>query len=373
MPAPARSTERDSSQTVAAASATTCLVLHAHQPPNIPDAEIERLVRCIYQPLLAIHAACAAPLTLNVQGCLLRRLNGIAADFVEQLRELVRGGLVELTTSAHYHPCLPLLSRNSRKRQLALNMSTIEEILDVQPHGFWPPELAWSPALCEQLVEAGIRWTIVDGSACVHAWSVEEAPTPSALYLDAELMRPYALACFGTLIAVPRQHDWSRLLLEEDASVRSHQLDAHVEALRSRARGLICLATDAERITSEGLRGYERLLRSLSEFSRLSTITPALERHPATQAIDMPIWTWLGPLDRWVRGEGERSFLRELDDAYRRRACLAGRLQDADLAAVDDSLMRAECSCWLFWRAPYRFLAEGFAQIERANRIMDPT
>ena len=374
MPGPAPSTRREALRTVAASRPTMCLMLHAYQPPNIPDAEIEQNVRSIYLPVLAAHAEHAAPLTLNVQGCLLQRLKTIAPHFLKQVRELARSKLLELATSAHYHPGLPLLPRDRRGAQMATNLRTVQELLDVRPRGFWPPELAWSPAIAEQLVDLDLRWTIVDGSALVRAWSFERPMTGqlAALYLAAELMRPYALASAPGLTAVPRQHEWSRRLLEGDALLQHETLDASVEALRTEARGLVCLATDAERIAAEALRGYGRVLRALAAFSDLSTISAALDNHPCADAVDLPVWTWRGALDEWVRGEGERSFLRELDDAYRRRAALAPALNDPDLAAaLDDSLMKAESSCWLFWRSPCRFLAEGFAHIHRANRMMD--
>jgi alpha-amylase/alpha-mannosidase (GH57 family) len=328
----------------------------------------------VYQPVLTLHAVLAAPLTLNVQGCLLRRLKTIAPDFLKLLRELGRGKLVEFTTSAHYHPCLPLLTRARRQRQIAENLRTVEEILDVRPCGFWPPELAWSPAMSEQLVAFDLRWTIVDGSAFVRAWSCAVASVRelAALYHPAELMQPYVLRSAHGLIAIPRQHEWSRRLFEDDALVHADKFHASITAMRMHARGLIFLATDAERLAPETLRLYERLLRALTEFSDLRTATAAIADYPPNQTIDLPVWSWRGAVDEWVRGEGERTFLRELDDACRRREKLISRLQDPKLAArVDDSLMRAESSCWLFWRSPYRFLAEGFAQIGHANQIMD--
>jgi alpha-amylase/alpha-mannosidase (GH57 family) len=348
-------------------------LLHAYQPPNISDAEIEQMVRCVYQPVLALHTELGTPLTLNVQGCLLQRLQMIAPGFVEKLRALVRDRLVELTTSAHYHPCLPLFSRDRRQRQIALNLQTVEQILHVRPVGFWPPELAWSPAMAEDLVTFDLRWTIVDGSALVRAWSRQDASgqNPAVLYHPAELMQPYLLPSHK-LIAVPRQHDWSRRLLEEDALLHADKLYEALAAMRMHARGLICLATDAERLAPETLRLYEWLLHAFADFSDVRTPSAALVDHPPSQSIDLPVWSWRGALDQWVRGEGERSFLRELDDAYLRRAHIISQLHDANLTALEDSLMRAESSCWLFWCSPCRFLAEGFAQIERANRIMDP-
>ena len=357
-----------------AAGPTICLVLHAHQPPNVSDAEIEQTVRCVYQPVLAAHAALGAPLTLNVQGCLLQRLGSIAPAFVERLRDLMHGKLIEFTASAHYHPCLPLLPRERRKRQIALNLRTQQQVLQIHPSGFWPPELAWTPALAEQLDELGLRWTIADGSAFLRAWDLADAPLgePRAVYLPAELTRPYLLASAPGVTVVPRQHEWSRQLFEDGALADTEKLSASIAAMRMQAHGLICLATDAERISPETLRTYERLVRELSEFSELVTTTTAVKKYPAEHSIDLPVWTWRGALDEWIRGEGERSFLRELDDAHRRRADLAVRSRDVVLAeAVDDSLMQAECSCWLFWRTPCRFLAEGFARIGRAHKIMD--
>ncbi len=373
MPEPAPSTSPDSPRPAVAVRPTICLVLHAYQPTNIGEAEIEQTVRCVYQPVVLLHAALALPLTLNVQGCLLERLQTIAPGFLDMLRDLARCELIEFATSAHYHPCLPLLSRERRHRQIALNLRTVETILGVRPCGFWPPELAWSPVMGEELAAVGLGWTIIDGSAFVRAWSHDNASVgdPVALYHPAELTRTYSLASHAGLVAMPRQHEWSCRLFEGDTLLHGEQLAAILAEMRAHARGLICLATDAERLTAETLRLYERLLRKLAEFADFRAATKAIAGHPPREAIDLPVWSWRGALDLWVRGEGERSFLRELEDAYRRRAQLAVRLQDAALAAVDGQLMRAESSCWLFWRSPCRFLAEGFAQIGRANRIME--
>jgi hypothetical protein len=372
MPARAPSTRLNIPRAPSGRRPTICLVLHAYQSPNIPDVEVEQAVRCIYQPLLRLHGAVAAPVTFNIQGCLLRRLETIAPEFLDAVRDLASGGILELTASAHYHPCLPLLTRGRRQRQIALNVRTVHEIFNIRANGFWPPELAWSPVLTEGLLEFDFRWTIVDGSAFIHAWTFQgvAGDQPAVLYSAGELTRPYAFASAPRLVAVPRQHQWSSQLFEEDALMNAEKLDAAIDKISAQAQGLVCLATDAERIGSAQQLLYERLLYAFLEFAEVSTTTAALERYAARETIDLPIWTWRGALDKWVRGEGERTFLRELDDAYRRRDDLS-LPQDSDVAAlIDDSLMRAESSCWLFWQTPCRFLAEGFAQIQNANRLM---
>lgn len=51
---------------MAAPEARVAIVLHAYQPPSIPDAEVEHVVRSNYVPVLALHRRLGVPLTLNM-------------------------------------------------------------------------------------------------------------------------------------------------------------------------------------------------------------------------------------------------------------------------------------------------------------------
>ena len=357
--------------------ASVCLVLHAYQPPWLADFEIEDLVRTCYQPTLALHHELRLPLTLNIQGCLLERLQRLAPRFVDRIGELLALGLLEVTVSSYYHPCLPLLPRERRHSQIVRHFDVLRNILGVRPVGFWPPELAWTPALTEELTAIGVQWVIVDGSALVRGWSIEstrEEPSAalSAVYLPSELMRAYRFATAGDLVALPRQHLWSQRLFEQEALGDVAGVAAFMRIFGEQARGIVCLAADAERLAGDSMRGYELILRRLAALADVVTPTVAIERRPPTESIALPIWTWRGALEEWVRGEGERSFLRELDDARRRLATLSMLSHDEALGArADDLLMRAESSCCLFWRVPCAFLAEGFEHIGHAQSMMD--
>jgi alpha-amylase/alpha-mannosidase (GH57 family) len=350
------------------------IVLHAYQPPSIPDAEVEHVVRNTYVPVLALHRRLGMPLTLNMQGCLLQRLARLTPDALGDIRDLLDAGLLEMTASAHYHPILPLLPRASRMQQIARNSDTIRRHLGVVPLGFWPPELAWSPALDYEVALQGTRWVIIDGSCLVRAWSREEEMTgeiPPA-YLPAELMRPYRLAGQCNLTLVARHHALSRQLFEATTLFDMADVEAWVEAFRCEAQGLVCLAADAECISHGALAGYERALEGIAERTTLTTPTVALEGSTAEEPVSLPIWTWHGSLDRWVRGEAERSYLRELDDARQRFCTWATVADDKELVAqAEDRLMQAESSCWLYWQSPSSFLAEGFARIHDVHRIID--
>ena len=349
-----------------------CIVLHAYQPASVSDAEVEQTVRTSYQPAVALHRVLQQPLTLNVQGCLLERLRCIAPAFLDQLRGSIELGLVEVTASAYGHPCLPLLPRERRRIQIDRNQQTVLDVLGVRPRGFWPPELAWTPALHEQLVERSIRWTIVDGSALVRSWSFESRKSLRGLYVAAELMRPYRMAGDAQLIAVPRQHEWSRRVFEGPALINGEERSMFIDEFRAQAQGLICLAADAERIALDAVASYEHLLRALADSCEFLTVSGAVMRFHATEPAWLPVWSWRGALDHWIRGEGERSFLRELDDARDRYAKKSASGKSTELAAeAGELLMKAESSCWLFWRTPCTFLNEGFALVGRVHDLMD--
>jgi alpha-amylase/alpha-mannosidase (GH57 family) len=354
--------------------ARVALILHAYQPPTIGDPEIGHVVRGVYQPLVALHRRLGAPLTLNIQGCLLDRLPALAPAFLSQLRSMIDAGLLDITTSGHYHPLLPLLPRPSRQRQIARNTETITRLLHVTPSGFWPPELAWSPVLAEELAARRIGWTVVDGASLLGAWANDgdRAGSRDPLYLSEELERPYRLAGAAGIVAFPRHHRLSDLLFEGATLLDAARVEAFLLELGGRRRGLVCLAADAERVGGSALRGYEVLLRGLLQPGRLTTPRAMADGAAIEEEVSLPIATWRGDLAQWVRGEGERSFLGELDDARRRFAALTISARETPLATeAGDHLMRAESSCWLYWRVPAWFLEQGFALVTEAHRLMD--
>ena len=93
--------------------------------------------------------------------------------------ELAANGQVELTTTPHYHPIMPLLMMDGWtmedgirvnkeawpvdvQNHLVTGMDLFETELGFRPVGMWPSEQAVSPAMVEPVTDVGIQWMVSD-------------------------------------------------------------------------------------------------------------------------------------------------------------------------------------------------------------------
>lgn len=108
---------------------------------------------------------------------------GILKSTVPLYRELAAQGIVELSTSAFYHPIIPLLINNESAReampgvslpdapfswprdashQISSGLDLFERIMGTRPAGMWPPEGSVSEEALELYMEQGVRWLVTD-------------------------------------------------------------------------------------------------------------------------------------------------------------------------------------------------------------------
>ena len=120
-------------------------------------------------------------------------------------RAAARSGRVELITCSATHAILPLLIREpaNLRSQLRIALESHARWAGEEPAGFWLPECAWTPELEPYLLEAGIRWFLVETHGMLHA-----SPRPRQA-IFAPLLTPGGLAVFGRDPASARQV-WSR-------------------------------------------------------------------------------------------------------------------------------------------------------------------
>ncbi len=153
-------------------------LFHFYQPPTQMPLILEKICNESYKPLLKVllqnpHARA----TLNINGVLLEMLHDYGhRDVIRSLRALGEKGEVEFTGSGKYHPILPLLPQDERKRQIELNISTLAHFLGnaCQPKGFFPPEMCYSDDILSEIAAAGYQWVIVSGSACPAPWPIDK-------------------------------------------------------------------------------------------------------------------------------------------------------------------------------------------------------
>ncbi len=148
--------------------------LHLYQPPWQDMDVLRRINQECYEPLLLMMKRHEnAKITLNVQGCLLDMLADLELDrTIHLLQELYDEGKIELVGSGKFHPILPIIPKSEIHRQVNLHKKTIKQYIDEdwEPKGFFPPEMAVSPNICNTVSNMGYQWMIMDGIANQNRW-----------------------------------------------------------------------------------------------------------------------------------------------------------------------------------------------------------
>ncbi len=150
---------------------------HAYQPPGQSDYWVERIANESYRPvsrfLRDAPAGFRAAVNINgslVEHLLLLRIN----DVIDNLGAAAQAGNIELTGCAAYHPLLPTLLKHGEEgveevvRQIEMNDTLNGRVFGSvwrpagKKHGFFPPEMAFSPELAQYIASTGHDWAITD-------------------------------------------------------------------------------------------------------------------------------------------------------------------------------------------------------------------
>jgi hypothetical protein len=139
------------------------LAIHNHQPVGNFGWVFEDVFRRAYLPLVeALDRHRAVRLSLHYSGPLLEWLRIEHPELIEQLRDLVGRGQVEIMGGAYYEPVLVSLPERDRHGQLVRMADELEHLFGARPRGAWLAERVWEPDLPVALAESGYRWTILD-------------------------------------------------------------------------------------------------------------------------------------------------------------------------------------------------------------------
>jgi hypothetical protein len=140
--------------------------LHIYQPENQQPDILEAIVVQSYRPILrGLKSSKKVHITLNISGVLLELFDKYGyRDLIDDLRELIKAGRLEITGSAKYHAILPFLSEKEIIRQIEINTDTLRHFFGPQytPQGFFPPEMAYDQRLPKIIEKLGFKWIILD-------------------------------------------------------------------------------------------------------------------------------------------------------------------------------------------------------------------
>jgi 4-alpha-glucanotransferase len=137
--------------------------VHLHQPVGNFDAVFEQHLADVYRPFLdKVDERGFLPVVLHLSGPLLEWLEVHDRRYLDQLGRLTADGKLEFLCSGMYEPVLAALPRRDRVEQIGWLREAIARRFGANAIGLWLTERVWEPDLAADLVDAGIRYALVD-------------------------------------------------------------------------------------------------------------------------------------------------------------------------------------------------------------------
>jgi alpha-amylase len=140
-----------------------CLILHNHQPIGNFDSVCEQAYQDSYLPFLNVFERFAElKMALHTSGSLMEWLDRNHPEYVDRLAEHVAAGRIEIVGGAFFEPILTMIPQVDRIGQITAYTHFLEQRLGATISGMWMPERVWEQPLTRDLVDARIRYTLLD-------------------------------------------------------------------------------------------------------------------------------------------------------------------------------------------------------------------
>ncbi len=139
--------------------------IHNHQPEGNFGEVFESAYEACYTKIVdALLAHPRMKVSLHHTGPLLEWIEQHRPDYFARVRRLVENGQVELLGGGFYEPMLAILPERDAIGQIRMMADYLERHFGKRPLGMWLAERVWEPGLAKVIVEAGMRFTLVDDS-----------------------------------------------------------------------------------------------------------------------------------------------------------------------------------------------------------------
>ena len=341
-------------------------------------------------PLLAALMSQGESYDAHDRQQLLASIGELIGGLIPRWRALAARGQVEISSTPQTHPLAPLLldfgsARESlpdaplpfaaaypggRSRVIAhIDAARISHArrFGAPPVGMWPAEGAVSEDFVKHLAAADCRWIasgegvlnnslaaskISDPHAAYHPWRLEKAPGLMLFFRDERL---------SDLIGF----DYAKWHGRDAAQHLVLQLESILDAAAENETPVVSIILDGENAWEHypynGYYFFEDLYGLLAEHPRIRTTTYAelLARPSPPTATVLPHLTagsWVyGTLSTWIGDSAKNrgwDLLCEAKQSYD-RVLASGRLDSAQVAAVNAQLAICESSDWFWWFGDY--------------------
>jgi len=151
------------------------IALHNHQPVGNFDAVFERACNGAYKPFLdELQRHPAIRMTVHYSGSLLEWMERNRPDIIDQVRELIHAGQIEIMGGGYYEPIMAMLPEHDKIGQITTYTEHLQGLFDTTVEGYWLTERVWEQSLTRPLVDAGVTYTIVDDTHFKYAGVKEE-------------------------------------------------------------------------------------------------------------------------------------------------------------------------------------------------------
>ncbi|MCA9096965.1 MAG: DUF1926 domain-containing protein [Planctomycetaceae bacterium] len=139
------------------------LALHNHQPIGNFGGVFEGAYRDSYAPFLEVlNDYPGIPISLHTSGSLQEWLVQAHPEYIDQVRNLVERGQVEILGGPFYEPILASIPKRDRIGQMQAYTQYLELLFGSRIRGMWMPERVWEQSFTADIAQAGLEYTLLD-------------------------------------------------------------------------------------------------------------------------------------------------------------------------------------------------------------------
>jgi len=366
------------------------LVLHNHQPVGNFDGVFEAAYQDSYLPFLDVFESYdKLRIALHTSGSLMEWLDAYHPEYVDRLAGLVATGRLEIVGGPFFEPIMTMIPSRDRVGQIRAYTEWLEDRLGAKVSGMWMPERVWEQGLTADLVDAGMRYTMLDDCHFKNAG------------LESESLHGYYITeDDGRVLSIFPGSEPMRYLIP--FAEPHHTIEHLTHIAENHPHSAVVFADDGEKFgtwpeTKEHvydngwLRRFFDLLVENSDWIKVTTPTEAIDHLAPQGKVYLPegsyreMTEWVLPADLQIRYEDLRhelehdprwpqisQFLRggywrnfktkypETNEMYARMLQISARLQTLLSAGQEGALLedarrelyRGQCNC-SYWHGAF--------------------